>query len=207
MQTSAFITLEGIEGAGKSSAVECVVETMRGLNRTVVATREPGGTELGERIRALVLDKQLVSMSAATELLLMFAARAQHLEDVIRPALARGDCVVCDRFTDASYAYQGGGRGLPVAAISQAEAIVHPDLKPHTTLLLDAPPEVGLGRARDRGAADRFETESVSFFDRVRNAYLMRATADPDRIVTIDASQDLDRVHAQIRAVLEERYA
>ena len=207
MQTSAFITLEGIEGAGKSSAVECVVGTMRSLGRTVVATREPGGTELGERIRALVLDKQLVSMGAATELLLMFAARAQHLEDVIRPALARGECVVCDRFTDASYAYQGGGRGLPVAAINQAEAIVHPDLKPHTTLLLDAPPEVGLGRARGRGDADRFETESVSFFERVRNVYLMRAAAEPDRIITIDANRDLDRVHAQIGAVLKERYA
>ena len=207
MQTSTFITLEGIEGAGKSSAVECVVQTMRSLNCTVVATREPGGTELGERIRALVLDKRLVSMSADTELLLMFAARAQHLEDVIRPALARGECVVCDRFTDASYAYQGGGRGLPVTAISQAEAIVHPDLKPHTTLLLDAPPEVGLGRAQGRGAADRFETESVSFFERVRNVYLMRAAADPDRIITIDAKWDLDRVHAQIRAVLKERYA
>ncbi len=202
-----FITLEGIEGAGKSSAVECVVGTMQGLGRVVVATREPGGTELGERIRTLVLDKRSASMCADTELLLMFAARAQHLEEVIRPTLIRGECVVCDRFTDATYAYQGGGRGLSNTAISDAEALVHADLQPHTTLLLDTAPDVGLERARGRHAADRIESENIPFFARVRDAYLARAAEFPNRIITIDAGQDLEMVHAEIRAALQERYS
>ena len=207
MSIGEFITLEGIEGAGKSSAVACVVETMQSLGRTVVATREPGGTELGERIRTLVLDKGSSSMCADTELLLMFAARAQHLEEVIRPALVSSKCVVCDRFTDATYAYQGGGRGLQNAAISEAEALVHADLQPHTTLLLDAAPDIGLERARGRHAADRFESEDIPFFTRVAAAYLARAAEFPERIVTIDANRNLDQVHAQIRAVLEDRYS
>lgn len=207
MSIGEFITLEGIEGAGKSSAVECVVQTMQGLGRTVAATREPGGTKLGERIRTLVLDKQSSSMCADTELFLMFAARAQHLEEVIRPSLVRGDCVVCDRFTDATYAYQGGGRGIQQAAINEAEALVHADLQPHTTLLLDATPEIGLTRARGHHVADRIESEDMSFFIRVAEAYLARAAEFPERIVVIDANRDLDAVHAQICAALEERYS
>ncbi|CAN0510992.1 unnamed protein product, partial [Phaeothamnion confervicola] len=159
MNRAAFITLEGIEGVGKTSAVECVVAWLRAQGREVTATREPGGTELGERIRALVLEHHDLAIAPLAELLLMFAARAQHLEQRIRPALARGVAVVCDRFTDATYAYQGAGRGLPVTHIDRAVQLVHSDLMPTLTILLDAPPDVGLRRARARSAADRFETE------------------------------------------------
>jgi len=205
MSQAAFITLEGIEGVGKTSAVAVVVEWLRAMGRDVTITREPGGTELGERIRALVLERNEIPIAPLAELLLMFAARAQHLEQRIRPALARGEVVVCDRFTDATYAYQGGGRGLPRAHIDSAARLVHGDLAPTLTLLLDAPPEVGLSRARTRSAADRFEAEQVQFFERVRQAYLERAAAEPQRFAIIDASQDMARVHADIRAQLAER--
>lgn len=198
-----FVTLEGIEGVGKSTATGTVVETLRARGRTVVVTREPGGTGLGERVRGVLLDADGEPIAPLTELLLMFAARAQHLAEVIRPALERGDCVVCDRFTDASYAYQGGGRGLGSAAVATVEALVHGDLQPGLTLLLDAPPEVGLARVAGRGPADRFEQETLAFFRRVREAYLTRAAASGGRVVTIDAAADLADVQAAVRRAVE----
>ena len=206
MNKGEFITLEGIEGAGKTSAVACVADTMKSLGRNVVVTREPGGTEIGEGIRSLILEQRPTQMRAKTELLLMFAARAQHLEEVILPALGRGDCVICDRFTDASYAYQGGGRELKTAIVRQAEILTHPELVPSTTLLLDVPYEVGLGRVAKRGAIDRFEAESLKFFARVRKSYLERAAEFPFRIVVIDANNNLEVVQTEIRLVLRERY-
>ena len=205
MTRAAFITLEGIEGVGKTNAVECVVAWLRAQGREVAVTREPGGTQLGERIRALVLEHNDIPIAPLAELLLMFAARAQHLEQRIRPALARGETVVCDRFTDATYAYQGAGRGLPATDIDSAVQLVHGDLKPTLTILLDAPPEVGLSRARARSAADRFETEQVQFFARVRQRYLERAAAEPARFAVIDARQNMASVHAEIRVCLSER--
>ncbi len=205
MSSAAFITLEGIEGVGKTSAVACVAAWLRAQGRPVTLTREPGGTELGERVRALVLEHNEVPIAPLAELLLMFAARAQHLEQLIRPTLARGESVVCDRFTDATYAYQGGGRGLPTAHIDRAARLVHGDLAPTLTILLDAPPEVGLGRARARSAADRFESEKVQFFERVRAAYLARAAQEPRRFAVIDASQAIEQVHRDIRQQLSER--
>lgn len=207
MTRAPFITLEGIEGVGKTSAVECVATWLRAQGREVLVTREPGGTQLGERIRALVLEHNDIPIAPLAELLLMFAARAQHLEQRIRPALARGEAVVCDRFTDATYAYQGGGRGLPLSHIDNAAQLVHGDLAPSLTLLLDAPPEVGLKRARSRGAGDRFETEQVQFFERVRQAYLNRAAQAPARMAVINANQDMAAVHDDIRACLSERLA
>lgn len=207
MSRGEFITLEGIEGVGKTTAVKCVVEVMEKLGRTVVATREPGGTALGEKIRNLALDQHGSPITPETELLLMFAARAQHLEEVIRPALARGECVVCDRFTDATYAYQGGGRGVPETSIKQTESLVHGDLQPDTTLLLDVLPEIGLQRPRSRSTSDRIEGEALSFFERVRAAYRERAVRFPERTVMIDASADLKSVHAAIRKALKERYS
>lgn len=205
MTQAVFITLEGIEGVGKTSAVACVADWLRDQGRAVTVTREPGGTELGERVRALVLEHNDVPIAPLAELLLMFAARAQHLEQRIRPALARGESVVCDRFTDATYAYQGGGRGLPLRHIDSAAELVHGDLWPTLTVLLDASPEVGLSRARARSAADRFESEKLQFFERVRAAYLKRASREARRFAVIDASQDMAKVHADIRALLAAR--
>ncbi|MCB1745658.1 MAG: dTMP kinase [Gammaproteobacteria bacterium] len=202
-----FITFEGIEGVGKTTAVSHVVARLRAQGHPVVATREPGGTPLGERIRDLLLDPGTTDMVPVTELLLMFAARAQHVGEVIDPALARGDWVVCDRFTDATYAYQGGGRGLDSTLIAQAEAMVHPTLQPHLTLLLDAPVTLALGRARARGAADRFERERVEFFERVRVQYLERARRFPRRFAVIDATRPLAEVQSSIDAALEARFA
>ena len=205
MTDDVFITLEGIEGVGKTSAADCVTAWLRARGMAVTATREPGGSQLGERVRALVLEHNGVPIAPLAELLLMFAARAQHLEEQICPALARGDAVVCDRFTDATYAYQGGGRGLPTHQIDAAAALVHADLQPTLTILLDAPPAVGLSRARSRSAVDRFEAEHLSFFERVRQAYLDLARRQPLRFVVIDATQDLSTVHDTIRAKLTER--
>lgn len=207
MTATVFITLEGIEGVGKSSAVACVVAWLQARGQRVLDTREPGGTVLGERVRALVLANDGGALAPLAELLLMFAARAQHLDEVIRPALASGTCVVCDRFTDATYAYQGGGRGLPQDLIRAAENLVHGDLQPRLTILLDAPPALALGRARARSAADRFEREQPDFFARVRSAYLDRAARDPLRFLVIDASADLNSVHASIRRDLDQRLA
>lgn len=205
MSTGLFITLEGIEGVGKSTAVATVGAWLRARGHRVTETREPGGTAIGEQIRTLLLARDSVGMAVVTELLLMFAARAQHLAERIEPALAAGECVVCDRFTDATYAYQGGGRGIDTALIAAAEAMVHPHLQPDLTLLLDAPPGLALARARGRGAADRFELERVEFFERVRACYLARAAADLARFAVIDASQPLDSVNAALAAALAER--
>jgi dTMP kinase len=196
-----FITIEGVEGVGKSTNVACVVEMLQAAGRTVLSTREPGGTPVGEEIRRLLL-APTTALSPLGEVLLMFAARAAHLDAVVRPALAAGTWVVCDRFTDASFAYQGGGRGLPEAAIARLVELVHPDLEPDLTLLLDAPPGVTSGRQASRTAVDRFEQEGADFFARVREAYARRAALEPRRIRTIDAARPLVAVQADIRSEL-----
>lgn len=200
-----FITLEGGEGGGKSTQAQRVSAWLRQRGRRVVQTREPGGTELAEAIRALVLRQWNEGMSPATELLLMFAARAAHLHGRIEPQLAAGVDVVCDRFIDSSYAYQGAGQGVEARHLLALEALVLPALRPDLTLVLDLPPEMGLARARQRGEANRFEDETLAFMRRVREAFLARAAADPGRCVVIDAGGDVDQVFAAIAAVLEQR--
>jgi len=197
-----FITLEGPEGAGKSTNREYLAEHLRAHGLDVVLTREPGGTPLAERIRELLLAPSDETMDADTELLLVFAARAQHLAQVIRPALARGAIVLCDRFTDATYAYQGGGRGLSVERIATLETFVQGDLRPDLTLVFDLPVEVGLSRAAARGRLDRFEQEGQAFFQAVRQAYLARAAADPARYHLVDAAQPLAQVQQALDALL-----
>jgi dTMP kinase len=200
-----FITLEGIEGAGKSTVARWVCEWLGRHAVRAILTREPGGTPLAERVRQIVLERGEERLSPTTETLLMFAARGIHLENLIRPALARGDCVVCDRFTDATRAYQGGGRGVDPAWIESLAAQVHGGLQPDCTLLLDLPVPVGLERASRRraGAADRFEAEAQAFFERVRATYLELARREPQRIHVIDASVPLEAVERQVAAVLE----
>lgn len=200
--TGLFITLEGPEGAGKSTNREYLAERLREQGVDVLLTREPGGTPLAERIRELLLAPSDEPMAADTELLLVFAARAQHLQQVIRPALARGCVVLCDRFTDATYAYQGGGRGLSTARIAQLEQFVQGELRPDLTLIFDLPVEVGLARAAARGRLDRFEQEQRSFFASVRHAYLARAEQSPQRYRVLDAGQSLAQVQADIDALL-----
>jgi dTMP kinase len=199
-----FITLEGPEGAGKSTNREYLAERLREQGIEVLLTREPGGTPLAERIRELLLTPSDEAMAADTELLLVFAARAQHLAEVIRPALARGCVVLCDRFTDATYAYQGGGRGLPNARIATLESFVQGELRPDLTLVFDLPIEVGLSRAAARGRLDRFEQEGRSFFDAVRHTYLQRAAAEPARYRVLDAAQSLAGVQQSIDRLLPE---
>lgn len=197
-----FITLEGPEGAGKSTNRDYLAARMREHGLDVVLTREPGGTPLAERVRELLLAPSDEAMAADTELLLVFAARAQHLAQVIRPALARGAVVLCDRFTDATYAYQGGGRGLSVERIATLEQFVQGDLRPDLTLVLDLPVEVGLARAAARGRLDRFEQEGQAFFEAVRQAYLQRAQGAPQRYSLLDAAQSLEAVQRDIDALL-----
>lgn len=196
-----FITLEGGEGVGKTTNLAFIEDylTTRGVD--LLRTREPGGTPLGERIRGLLLDSD--GMNSSAELLLVFAARAQHLDEVIRPALAAGRWVLCDRFTDASYAYQGGGRNLDLSVIGFLEQWVQAGLQPDLTLLLDTSIEVGMSRVRDRGATDRFESEHLGFFEKVRAAYLYRADKYPDRIKRVDASGSLGSVQAGIAMHLD----
>lgn len=200
--TGLFITLEGPEGAGKSTNREYLAERLREQGIDVLLTREPGGTPLAERIRELLLDPSDEPMAADTELLLVFAARAQHLQQVIRPALAKGSVVLCDRFTDATYAYQGGGRGLSVERIAQLEHFVQGELRPDLTLIFDLPVEIGLARAAARGRLDRFEQEGRGFFEAVRQAYLQRAAQAPQRYRVLDAGQSLAQVQADIDALL-----
>jgi dTMP kinase len=202
-----FITIEGVEGAGKSTMIKRIVGWLERQGHQVVRTREPGGTALAERMRDILLDRRNRELAGLAELLLMFAARAQHLDELIRPALARGETVLCDRFTDATWAYQGGGRGLPAPQIATLEQLVHGDLQPDLTLLLDLPVKEGLARASRRSASDRFESESLDFFERVRRNYLERAAADPERFVVIDASPWPKAVWSQIEAALQERLA
>jgi dTMP kinase len=203
-QQGRFITLEGTEGAGKSTALTLVREAIEAAGHRVVVTREPGGTPLGEDLREVLLGHKHTGMSDDAELLLMFAARAEHLHQVIEPALAAGRWVICDRFTDATYAYQGGGRGLPRERIAQLEGWVQGDRRPDLTLLLDLPVAQGLERAGRRSTPDRFESEQTAFFERVRQAYLDIAQREPGRVRTIDASQDLLAVSAAIEAVMRE---
>jgi dTMP kinase len=200
--TGLFITLEGPEGAGKSTNREYLALQLRAAGLDVVLTREPGGTPLAERIREVLLAPSDEPMNADAELLLMFAARAQHIAQVIRPALQRGAVVLCDRFTDATYAYQGGGRGLPVERIATLERFVQGDLQPHLTLIFDLPIEVGLARASARGRLDRFEQEGRAFFDAVRSAYLARAATDTERYRIVDASQSLAEVQLALDALV-----
>jgi len=207
--TGKFITIEGGEGVGKSTQIASLREWLASRGIEVILTREPGGTPRAEQIRKLLLEPTAEGMPAATELLLMFAARSTHIENLIRPALARGAWVVCDRFTDATYAYQGAGRGVDVAQIATLEQLVQGTLRPDLTLLLDAPVDVAQARARSRNAAsgvtDRFEREQRDFFERVRQGYLGRARLQPERFAVIDAAGDLDAVAAGIKAVVEAR--
>ncbi|MBD9414573.1 dTMP kinase [Pseudomonas sp. PDM16] len=199
-----FITLEGPEGAGKSTNREYLAERLREQGIEVVLSREPGGTPLAERIRELLLAPSDEPMDSDAELLLVFAARAQHLARVIRPALARGAVVLCDRFTDATYAYQGGGRGLGEARIAELELFVQGELRPGLTLVFDLPVEIGLSRAAARGRLDRFEQEERGFFEAVRQTYLKRAEAAPGRYRVLDAAQSLESVQRSIDGLLPE---
>jgi dTMP kinase len=197
-----FITLEGIEGAGKSSQAGYVAAHIQAAGHAVEQTREPGGTPLAESIRGLLLGEAARGMPPAVELLLMFAARASHLAQRIRPGLAQGTWVVCDRFTDASYAYQSAGRGLPERQVAALERIVQGRLRPDLVLVFDLPVTEGLRRARGRGDGNRFEDEQVAFFERVRQCYLARAARDPVRYAVLDASQSPAAVQQQIRLAL-----
>jgi dTMP kinase len=205
-----FVTFEGGEGAGKSTQITQAAAWLRGRGVEVVVTREPGGTPRAERLRAMLLEHDAEPMPQACELLLMFAARVTHVDNLVRPAVARGAWVLCDRFTDATYAYQGGGRGLPVAQIDALAGIAHPDLWPDLTLLLDLPVDAGLARASLRNGddgPDRFEAEQRAFFERVRGTYLARARQDPGRFRVIDAARPVDDVSADVRAAVEHLLA
>lgn len=199
-----FITLEGVDGAGKSTHTAWMVQTLRALGLTVLATREPGGTPVGEKLRELLLSEP---MTLETETLLMFAARCEHVREVIAPALARGEWVVCDRFTDASYAYQGGGRQLGAARVAALEQWVHPDLQPDRTWLFDVPLDVARARLARSRQLDRFEREEDAFFERTRAAYHERAHASNGRIRIIDSSRPLEVVRAQLDGEVRELVA
>lgn len=197
-----FITLEGVDGAGKSTQLTWIAEFLSTPGREVIVTREPGGTPVAERLRELLLDH---TMQPETEALLMFAARREHLADVIMPALRRGAWVVCDRFTDATYAYQGGGHGVAAEKLAALENFVHKGFAPDFTLLFDLPIEIARERCRDAGGgADTFEKQWDSFFARVRAAYLDRVRIEPERIRLIDASLSIDAIRTQLRALLSE---
>ena len=193
-----FLTFEGIEGAGKTSNLQHAKELIEASGRSVVVSREPGGTEVGEKLRALLLDPDLPAMHPDTELLLMFASRAEHFQHKILPALNQGNWVLCDRFTDASYAYQGGGREIDIKRIVTLENWVLGEFRPDITFLFDLPVSEGLSRAKARSAADRIEQEEVDFFERVRRCYLIRAAKEPQRFSIIDASQSLEAVRSQL---------
>ena len=199
-----FITVEGIEGAGKTSCLDLLEQRIRQRGHDVLVTREPGGTPLGEDLRQLLLGHRHDGMADDTELLLMFAARAEHLHAKIEPALAAGSWVLCDRFTDATYAYQGYGRGIDLQRIAALETWVLGERRPDLTLLLDLPVEVGLERAGRRSTPDRFERQALTFFDRVRQGYLSLAAAAPGRFRVVDAAQSLDQVSRQVTATIDE---
>ncbi|SEF92900.1 dTMP kinase [Marinobacterium lutimaris] len=198
-----FITLEGIEGVGKTTNLNYVREKLEQRGIEVVVTREPGGTPLGEQIRELLLTPRDEKIANMAELLMVFAARAQHLESVIVPALERGAWVLCDRFTDATFAYQGGGRELDAEPVALLEKLVQGSVRPDLTLLLDLPVETGLARARARGKPDRIESEKHAFFERVRTAYLEQARCEPARVAVIDAAPSLPDVQRAIDIALE----
>lgn len=200
-----FITLEGVEGAGKTTQLRRLVDWLQGQGVDPLVTREPGGTAAAEQIRALLLDSANAELSADAELLLVFAARADHLARCIEPALAAGRWVLCDRFTDATYAYQGGGRGLDRARIEKLERLVQRGLQPDLTLMFDLSVARGLARARQRSAPDRFEAEDLAFFERVRAAYRQIAEASADRVCLIRADQHEEGVAAEVRACVAQR--
>jgi dTMP kinase len=201
MASGKFITFEGIDGAGKSTHVGSVAEQLRAQGRTVITTREPGGTALGEKLRALLLEEP---MHLETEALLMFASRREHIAQVIAPALARGDWVISDRFTDASFAYQGGGRKLSLDKLSVLEQWVHPHLQPDLTLLFDVPLEVARQRLDANRTLDKFEKEKEAFFSATRAVYLQRAAQFPERIRVIDSTQPIEAVSLQIEKLIAE---
>lgn len=203
-----FITFEGIEGVGKSTHIKAVADALQQADVPVIVTREPGGTEIAEEIRSILLAHHKETMSPITELLLMFAGRAQHIERVIRPGLAEGKCVLCDRFTDATYAYQGGGRGVYLQNILQLENLVQGSLRPDYTVLLDASDvDACLNRARGIGTGDRIEIEELAFFERARKIYLARANGNPSRFKVIDAMQAIPAVQQEIMQALSEKFA
>ena len=203
MSRGKFITIDGLEGAGKSTQIDFIKKYLSDRNRDVFLTREPGGTDLGERLRALLLDKNIDAMNPDTELLLMFAARNEHVKKVIVPKLEQGVWVISDRFTDASYAYQGGGRGIPLERIGELEQWTLQDFVPDMTFLLDLDVELGLSRVEQRGEKDRFEEEHRDFFNKVREIFSNRASKYPERIKLIDASKNIDETSSQIKKVLD----
>ena len=205
MHKGIYITLEGIDGIGKTTHADLVAGFFRQKGKGVVLTREPGGTKIGESIRNLLLKKDDEELCPDTELLLMFAARAQHILEVIKPALKENKIVICDRFIDASYAYQGGGRGIDPLRINVLANLIAPDLTPDLTVLLDAPIEIALERAGQRDSGDRFETETSHFFQSIRDAYLKLAKSESGRISVVDASRDIDTVQNAIVKVLENK--
>lgn len=198
-----FISFEGIEGVGKSTQLAFVEQMLVEAGVSVVVTREPGGTRMGEEIRDVLLSHRDEHVVPMTELLLMFAARSQHVGTVIRPALERNAWVLCDRFVDATYAYQGGGRGLPISLIERLETLVLQGFKPDRTLVFDAPPEIGLERVKKRGAQDRIEQEKIDFFRRVRTVYQERAATDPKRYHLIDATQSIESVKEEVSMLIQ----
>ncbi len=199
-----FITIEGGEGVGKTTNMEFIKEYFHNKNVSLVVTREPGGTELGEMLREIMLDPKQDKIASDTELMLMFAARAQHLHQKILPALDSGQWVLCDRFTDATYAYQGGGRGISLSRIALLEDWVQGTLRPDLTVLFDMPVELGLSRAASRSEPDRFEQEKLDFFERVRNTYRERAQQNTKQYKIIDANKTLDKVQEQLSLILDE---
>ncbi|WP_018882084.1 MULTISPECIES: dTMP kinase [unclassified Thioalkalivibrio] len=200
-----FLVLEGIEGSGKTTQIERLEARLRAAGHSLRVTREPGGTALGERLRGLLLDPDLPGMCPEAELLLMFAARAQHLAEIIRPALDAGDWVLSDRFTDASFAYQGAGRGLGDHRVARLEDWLQGELRPDLVILLDIAPETGLERAVQRGRRDRIEREALDFFERAREAYRQRAAKAPNRYLVVDGAADPDTVAERILAGVRER--
>jgi dTMP kinase len=198
-----FITLEGVEGAGKSSAIAILEDWISSRGIALLTTREPGGTRLGEAVRELLLSHRHTGMCVEAELLLIFAARAEHLQQRIEPALRAGDWVLCDRFTDATYAYQGGGRGLARARLEVLEHWVQGARRPDHTILLDVPVDLGLARAGKRSSPDRFERETAAFFERVRQAYLSIARREPQRVHVVDASRPREAVNANLIQIME----
>ena len=199
-----FITIEGTEGAGKSTNLSSIEKVLNDFDISYIVTREPGGPAVGEELRSVLLKNESINISGQTELLLMFASRMQHINDVIKPALKLNKWVICDRFTDASYAYQGYGRQLNLSFISSLENLVHPDLQPDLTLILDVPVNIAMGRVYNRGNLDRFEQEDVAFFNRVRAGYKEIAQNNIDRCREIDASKDLAEVQAEVMQIIRD---
>lgn len=199
-----FITIEGTEGAGKSTNLSSIEKVLNDFDISYIVTREPGGTAVGEELRSVLLKNESINISGQTELLLMFASRMQHINDVIKPALKLNKWVICDRFTDASYAYQGYGRQLNLSFISSLENLVHPDVQPDLTLILDVPVNIAMGRVHNRGNLDRFEQEDVAFFNRVRAGYKEIAKNNIDRCREIDASKDLAEVQAEVMQIIRD---